>query len=62
MESNKFCLELRKRKEKAYVEFSPEELKENPERILNLMKKEFIHLKSWFLVIVIIISILIFSF
>ncbi len=52
MESTKFCLELRKRKEKAYLEFTAEELKENPEKILNIMKKEFIHLKSWFIVIV----------
>jgi len=53
MESKKFCLELRKRKENSYVEFTSEELKENPEKILSIMKKEFIHLKSWFLVIVI---------
>ena len=53
MESIKFSLELRKRKEKAHVEFTSEELKENPNKILNIMKKEFIDLKSWFLVIVI---------
>lgn len=53
MESTKFCIELRKRKEKAHLEFTSEELKENPEKILNIMKKEFIHLKSWFIVIVI---------
>ncbi len=53
MESPKFLLELRKRKEKAYLEFSNEELTANPDKILTIMKKEFIHLKSWFIIIVI---------
>jgi len=53
MESPKFCLELRKRKEKAFIEFTDEELKASPDRILTILKKEFIHLKSWFIIIVI---------
>jgi len=52
MESTKFCLELRKRKEKSFLEFASEDLKLYPDKILSIMKKEFIHLKSWFLVIV----------
>lgn len=52
MESIKFSFELRKKKEKSHIEFTSDELTENPNKILSLMKKEFIDLKSWFLIIV----------
>lgn len=52
MESLKFTLELRKRKESSYLEFTSNDLRENPNKILTIMKREFIDLKSWFLIIV----------
>lgn len=52
MESIKFTFELRKKKEKSHIEFTSDELRENPNKILSLMKREFIDLKSWFLLIV----------
>lgn len=52
MENTKFIIQLRKRKELTHLEFSVQELKSNPSKILNIMKKEYIDLKSWFLMIV----------
>jgi hypothetical protein len=49
----KFRFELRKRKEKTIFEFSEEELKSKPDKILQILKKECVDLKSWFYVIVI---------
>jgi hypothetical protein len=50
--STKFIIQLRKRKELTHLEFTINELKSNPTKVLNIMKKEYIDLKSWFLIIV----------
>jgi hypothetical protein len=50
--STKFIIQLRKRKELTHLEFTINELKSNPVKVLNIMKKEYIDLKSWFLIIV----------
>ena len=45
-------IELRKRKEKTLLQFSQEELEKNQDKILTLLKKECVDLKTWFLLIV----------
>ncbi len=46
-------LELRRRKEKVIIDLSEEDLKINPDKILQMLKRECVDLKSWFYVIVI---------
>jgi len=49
----KFRFELKKKKERTILEFSEEELKSKPDKILQVLKRECVDLKSWFYVIVI---------
>jgi len=51
----KFCFELRKKKEKTILEFTEEEVMSKSDKILQVLKKESIDLKSWFYLIVSII-------
>ena len=48
----KFCFELRKKKEKTMLEFTEEEIISKSDKILQVLKKESIDLKSWFYLIV----------
>lgn len=55
MEDNnnlKFRFELRKKKEKTILEFSEEDIRSKPEKILQILKKESVDLRSWFYLIV----------
>lgn len=52
IKSFSFTVELRKRKEKTLIQFSQEELENNQDKILMVLKKECVDLKSWFLIIV----------
>ena len=58
MESEKFQkeinfkFELRKRKEKMIIDISSEELNNKSEKVLKMLKKESVDLRSWFYVIV----------
>ena len=49
----KFRFELKKKKERTILEFTEEELKSKPDKILQVLKRECVDLKSWFYVIVI---------
>ncbi len=48
----KFNFELRKRKIKTILEFTEDDVKSKPDKILQMLKKESIDLKSWFYLIV----------
>ena len=54
----KFRFELRKKKEKTILEFTEEEIKSKSDKILQVLKKESIDLKSWFYLVVNIIFLL----
>ena len=47
-----FHFELRKRKEKTIIKTNSEDLVNRPDKILQMLKKESVDLKSWFHVIV----------
>jgi hypothetical protein len=53
MENLKFTCELRKRKDKPLLEISDKDLLANPEKVLSILKKESVNLKTWFYIIVI---------
>jgi hypothetical protein len=48
----KFFCELRKRKEKPILELNENDLKNNPDKVLTILRKESINLRLWFYVIV----------
>lgn len=48
----KFSFELRKRKEKTLIDLSEDDIKNKPDKVLQLLKKESVDLKSWFYIIV----------
>jgi hypothetical protein len=48
----KFRFELRKKKEKTILEFSEEDIRVKPDKILQVLKKECVDLRSWFYLIV----------
>jgi hypothetical protein len=52
MEIKNISLELRKRKDRSIVIIGEKELLDNPDKILQLLKKECVDLKSWFYIIV----------
>ena len=45
-------IELRRKKEKTLITISEEELKEKSDKILNMLKKECVDVKTWFYIIV----------
>ncbi len=45
-------IELRKRKEKTIIDLTYEDFIENNDKILAMLKKECVDLKSWFFIIV----------
>jgi len=55
MSSNLFKVELRRRKEKTFLDITEEELMTKPEQILQIYKKECVDLKNWFFTIVLIL-------
>jgi hypothetical protein len=52
MEIKNISLELRKRKDNSVVTLSDKDLDTNPDKILQMLKKECVDLKSWFYIIV----------
>jgi hypothetical protein len=52
MEIKNISLELRKRKDKSVVIIGEKELQFNSDKILQMLKKECVDLKTWFYIIV----------
>lgn len=52
MERIKFQCELKKRKEKPILEINDKDLINNSEKVLSILKKESVNLKTWFYIIV----------
>jgi hypothetical protein len=50
--ATKFSFELKKRREKTFIEVNEKDLKAKPDKILQILKKECVDLKSWFCIIV----------
>ena len=52
MEIKNVLIELRKRKDKSVVKLSEKDLHDNPDKLLQMLKKECVDLKTWFYIIV----------
>jgi hypothetical protein len=50
--SNSIIIDLRKRKEKTIIEISEEEMINKSEKLLVMLKRECVDLKTWFYIIV----------
>jgi hypothetical protein len=52
MNEQEFLLELRKRKDNTVLTITEKELLSNPDKILQILSKECVDLKTWFYIIV----------
>ena len=52
MKTQNILLELRKRKDETIITISQQDLENNSDKILLILKKECVDLKSWFYIIV----------
>ena len=48
----KLCLDLKKRKEKTILNLCEEDLNKKPDKILQILKKECVDLRTWLYIIV----------